>query len=65
MDIIIVLMGLAVGFLVGLTGVGGAALLTPVLILLQVNPVVAVGTDLLYNAITKLFGTMQHMRQKR
>lgn len=64
MDLIIVLLGLFVGFLVGLTGVGGAALLTPVLILLHVNPIVAVGTDLAYNAVTKLFGTIQHMRQK-
>lgn len=57
-------MGLLVGFLVGLTGVGGAALLTPILLLIGVNPSMAVGTDLLYNSITKLFGTIQHWRQK-
>lgn len=57
-------MGLFVGFLVGLTGVGGAALLTPFLILLGINPVVAVGTDFVYNSITKFFGSVQHFRQK-
>jgi uncharacterized membrane protein YfcA len=60
----IALMGLLVGFLVGLTGVGGAALLTPILVIMGVNPVLAVGTDLIYNSITKLFGTIQHWRQK-
>lgn len=57
-------MGLLVGFLVGLTGVGGAALLTPVLLLIGVNPSIAVGTDLLYNSLTKFFGIIQHWRQK-
>ncbi|MEH7416509.1 sulfite exporter TauE/SafE family protein [Neobacillus drentensis] len=64
MTIGIALMGLLVGFLVGLTGVGGAALLTPVLILIGINPSIAVGTDLVYNSITKLFGVMGHWRQK-
>jgi uncharacterized membrane protein YfcA len=64
MSIGITLMGLLVGFLVGLTGVGGAALLTPVLILIGVNPSIAVGTDLVYNSITKFFGLFQHWRQK-
>lgn len=64
MSIWIALMGLLVGFLVGLTGVGGAALLTPVLILIGINPSIAVGTDLVYNSITKLFGVSQHWRQK-
>jgi len=58
------LLGFFVGFLVGLTGVGGAALLTPLLVLFGIHPTVAVGTDLFYNSITKLFGTIQHMRQK-
>ncbi len=57
-------MGLLVGFLVGLTGVGGASLLTPVLILFGIHPSVAVGTDLVYNSITKMFGVVQHWRQK-
>lgn len=64
MDFAIALIGLAVGFLVGLTGVGGAALLTPILLIIGINPAIAVGTDLFYNSITKLFGTVQHLRQK-
>jgi uncharacterized membrane protein YfcA len=59
-----VIMGLFIGFMVGLTGVGGAALLTPVLILLGISPSIAVGTDLAYNSITKFFGSVQHWRQK-
>lgn len=50
--------------MVGLTGVGGAALLTPILVLLGISPSIAVGTDLVYNSITKLFGSFQHWRQK-
>ncbi|GEB30428.1 MULTISPECIES: sulfite exporter TauE/SafE family protein [Brevibacillus] len=64
MDFHLTIVGLLVGFLVGLTGVGGAALLTPILIFLGIQPTVAVGTDLVYNAITKIFGTWQHWRQK-
>jgi uncharacterized protein len=64
MSIGIIVMGLFIGFMVGLTGVGGAALLTPFLILLGISPSIAVGTDLFYNAITKLFGSFQHWRQK-
>lgn len=58
------LMGLLVGFLVGLTGVGAAALITPVLMFMGIHPTVAVGTDLVYNSVTKLFGAAQHFRQK-
>jgi len=59
-----VLSGLVVGFLVGMTGVGGGSLMTPLLILLfRIHPQTAVGTDLLYAAITKLVGTfVQHQR---
>lgn len=64
MSLGIIIMGLLVGSLVGLTGVGGAALLTPVLILLGIHPSIAVGTDLAYNSITKFFGSVQHFRQK-
>lgn len=64
METAIALVGLAIGLLVGLTGVGGAALLMPVLIWMGVQPTVAVGTDLFYNSITKLFGTAQHWRQQ-
>src|SRR6201985_152323 len=55
--------GLAVGFLVGLTGVGGGSLMTPLLVLLfGIHPATAVGTDLLYAAITKTAGTAVHGR---
>jgi len=64
MSIGIIVMGLLIGFMVGLTGVGGAALLTPILILLGISPSIAVGTDLVYNSITKFFGSFQHWRQK-
>jgi uncharacterized membrane protein YfcA len=64
MSVGMIVMGLLVGFMVGLTGVGGAALLTPVLILLGISPSIAVGTDLFYNSITKLFGSIQHWRQQ-
>ncbi len=52
--------GLAVGLLVGMTGVGGGAVMTPALILYGVDPAVAVGTDLVYAAITKSTGVMLH-----
>ncbi len=53
--------GLVVGLLVGLTGVGGGSLMTPILVLLfRVHPATAVGTDLLYAAITKTVGTAVH-----
>lgn len=56
-----VLSGFAVGFLVGMTGVGGGSLMTPLLILLfQVNPVTAVGTDLIYASVTKSGGSFVH-----
>jgi len=64
MSLGIAFMGLLVGTLVGLTGVGGASILTPILVLVGIHPSVAVGTDLVYNAITKLFGSWQHVRQK-
>ncbi|MGE0683656.1 MAG: sulfite exporter TauE/SafE family protein [Candidatus Binatia bacterium] len=63
-DPLLLSLGLLVGTLVGLTGVGGGALLTPLLILVVgVRPVVAVGTDLAFAAITKLIGSWQHQRQ--
>lgn len=53
--------GLLVGVLVGLTGVGGGSLMTPLLVLMfGVNPKTAVGTDLLYAAITKIAGSAVH-----
>jgi uncharacterized membrane protein YfcA len=56
-----VLCGVLVGGLVGFTGVGGGSLMTPTLILLfRVVPAVAVGTDLLYAAITNTSGSLVH-----
>jgi uncharacterized membrane protein YfcA len=53
--------GFAVGLLVGMTGVGGGSLMTPLLILLfGVHPTTAVGTDLLYAAATKTGGSLVH-----
>jgi hypothetical protein len=55
------LSGFFVGLLVGMTGVGGGALMTPLLILLfGVHPATAVGTDLLYAAATKTGGSLVH-----
>src|SRR3974390_3117563 len=55
------LSGFLVGMLVGMTGVGGGALMTPILILLfGIHPATAVGTDLLYAAATKTGGSLVH-----
>lgn len=57
------LIGLIVGVLVGLTGMGGGALLTPILVLgLGVNPVVAVGSDLVVSLLIKPVGAVVHHR---
>jgi len=65
MDWIYTLTGLLVGLLVGLTGVGGGSLMTPLLIFaFGIAPSVAVGTDLLYAAATKLGGMWSHARQR-
>src|SRR5215831_17404712 len=55
------LSGFCVGMLVGMTGVGGGSLMTPLLILLfGIHPATAVGTDLLYAAVTKTGGSLVH-----
>jgi len=55
------LSGLFVGALVGFTGVGGGALMTPLLVLLfGIHPATAVGTDLLYAGLTKISGSLVH-----
>jgi uncharacterized membrane protein YfcA len=60
-DPLYVASGFAVGLLVGMTGVGGGSLMTPLLILLfGVHPTTAVGTDLLYAAATKTGGSLVH-----
>ena len=58
-----ILAGFAVGFLVGLTGVGGGSLMTPILLLIyNIKPAVAVCTDLLYAYITKSVGSFAHVK---
>ncbi|MEN8668607.1 MAG: sulfite exporter TauE/SafE family protein, partial [Ketobacter sp.] len=64
MDLVVyILAGAAVGFAVGVTGVGGGSLMTPLLLLFGFPPHVAVGTDLLYASITKAGGVVVHKRQ--
>ena len=64
-DFAFILAGFAVGLIVGLTGVGGGSLMTPVLIFVfGVKPNLAVGTDLLFAAFTKLGGTLGLARQR-
>src|SRR6202048_5070590 len=60
-DPLYVVSGFGVGLLVGMTGVGGGSLMTPLLILLfGIHPATAVGTDLLYAAATKTGGSLVH-----
>src|SRR5450631_1722089 len=60
------LSGFIVGLIVGLTGVGGGSLMTPVLVLFfGIHPATAVGTDLLHAAITKAGGTYVHAKKGR
>jgi hypothetical protein len=60
-DPLYVVSGFGVGLLVGMTGVGGGSLMTPLLILLfGIHPTTAVGTDLLFAASTKTVGTIVH-----
>src|SRR5204863_4981928 len=64
MDWLYSLSGFVVGLVVGLTGVGGGSLMTPVLVLVfGVAPVTAVGTDLLFAALTKTGGAWAHARR--
>ena len=64
MDYLYTLSGFAVGAIVGLTGVGGGSLMTPLLVLVfGVSPATAVGTDLVYAALTKAGGTVAHGRK--
>ena len=59
-----ILAGAGVGLAVGLTGVGGGSLMTPLLILWGIPQKIAIGTDLLYAAITKAGGAWTHTRQR-
>lgn len=58
-----ILAGGSVGFIVGVTGVGGGSFMTPILLAFGFLPAVAVGTDLLYAAITKANGVIAHQKQ--
>src|SRR5689334_22995478 len=63
MDPLVIAFGLGVGILVGLTGIGGGSLMTPLLVIvIGTKPVVAVGTDIAYGAITKTLGGWRHFR---
>lgn len=62
-ELIYALSGLAVGFIVGMTGVGGGSLMTPILLFFGIPATTAVGTDLLYAAITKAGGVFVHQRK--
>ena len=65
MDFALVAFGLGVGILVGMTGIGGGSLMTPMLILVfGVTPTTAIGTDLAYAAVTKTVGGYKHWTQK-
>ena len=65
LETIFILAGGLVGFIIGLTGVGGGSLMTPILVLgFGITPSIAVGTDLLYAAITKANGVFFHHRNK-
>ncbi|MCW3002064.1 MAG: sulfite exporter TauE/SafE family protein [Conexibacter sp.] len=64
MDPLVIVFGLGVGALIGMTGIGGGSLMTPLLILFAgVHPTVAIGTDLAYGAVTKSLGGWRHLRK--
>ncbi|MBK8570068.1 MAG: sulfite exporter TauE/SafE family protein [Nitrosomonadales bacterium] len=64
MDWLYTFSGFIVGFVVGVTGVGGGSLMTPVLVLMfGIAPATAVGTDLLYASLTKMGGSWVHGRR--
>jgi uncharacterized membrane protein YfcA len=63
-DPLVIVFGLGVGVLIGMTGIGGGSLMTPLLILFAgVHPTVAIGTDLAYGAVTKSLGGWRHLRK--
>jgi uncharacterized protein len=65
MDPAIVLFGLGIGILVGMTGMGGGSLMTPLLILIfGISPTTAIGTDIFYAAVTKTVGGWRHLKLK-
>jgi hypothetical protein len=65
MDPTIIIFGLGIGILVGMTGMGGGSLMTPLLILIfGVQPTTAIGTDIFYSAVTKTVGGWRHLRMQ-
>ena len=65
MDPAIIIFGLGIGVLVGMTGMGGGSLMTPLLILIfGIQPTTAIGTDIFYSAVTKTVGGWRHLRMK-
>src|SRR3954470_16284623 len=65
MDPAIIFFGLGIGVLVGMTGMGGGSLMTPLLILIfGINPVTAIGTDIFYAAVTKTVGGWRHLKMR-
>lgn len=65
-SILMVGAGLVTGFLIGLTGMGGGALMTPFLLtVMKFDPILAVGTDLAFAAITKIVGGLGHHKESK
>src|SRR5919109_1380714 len=65
MDPAIIIFGLGIGVLVGMTGMGGGSLMTPMLIFIfGIQPTTAIGTDIFYSAVTKTVGGWRHLRMK-
>src|SRR5882672_491356 len=65
MDPAIIAFGLGIGVLVGMTGMGGGSLMTPLLILIfGIQLTTAIGTDIFYSAVTKTVGGWRHLRMK-
>ncbi len=63
MDPLLIVAGLGIGLLVGMTGMGGGSLMTPILILLfGTAPTTAIGSDIAYAAVTKTVGGWRHLR---
>lgn len=60
---LIIILGFAIGAVLGATGVGAGSVLTPALVLLGVRPAIAVGTSLVFSLLTKPVGAAQHIRQ--
>jgi uncharacterized membrane protein YfcA len=64
-DPLLIVFGAGVGILVGMTGIGGGSLMTPLLIIVVgIHPVTAIGSDLAYGAVTKTVGGIKHLRQR-